>query len=167
MVQYNKRGDNMEYISVKEASKIWNISERRIRRLLLDGRINGAKKIGNSWSIPKDIQKPIDNRYKKQSNTILEFLNTNKNYFEDFITRCTYHSNAIEGNTLTYAETYALLFNDNDIMNYEAPNHMGIHLGKVIDVTPKKIKIKLEHDLSQFEGVRFKESDKGITINFL
>lgn len=32
---------------------------------------------------------------------------------KDFITRSTYHSNAIEGNTLTYAETYAILYNDN------------------------------------------------------
>lgn len=44
---------------------------------------------------------------------IFEFLLNNKNYLEDFITRSTYHSNAIEGNTLTYAETYAILYNDN------------------------------------------------------
>lgn len=44
---------------------------------------------------------------------IFEFLLDNKNYLEDFITRSTYHSNAIEGNTLTYAETYAILYNDN------------------------------------------------------
>ncbi len=55
----------------------------------------------------------------------------NKNYLEDFITRSTFHSNAIEGSTLTYAETYAILFNDNSfkINNkepreiYEAINH--------------------------------------------
>ena len=38
--------------------------------------------------------------------TILEFILINKNYLEDLITRSTYHSNAIEGITLTYAETY-------------------------------------------------------------
>lgn len=37
--------------------------------------------------------------------TILEFISNNKNYLEDLITRSTYHSNAIEGITLTYAET--------------------------------------------------------------
>lgn len=55
----------------------------------------------------------------------------NKEYLKDFITRSTYHSNAIEGSTLTYAETYAILFNDNNfkINNkepreiYEAINH--------------------------------------------
>lgn len=45
--------------------------------------------------------------------TILEFALNNKEYLEDLITRSTYHSNAIEGSTLTYAETYAILYNDN------------------------------------------------------
>lgn len=62
---------------------------------------------------------------------ILEFILNNKNYLEDIITRSTYHSNAIEGNTLTYAETYAILYNDNSFKIqgkepreiYEAINH--------------------------------------------
>lgn len=62
---------------------------------------------------------------------ILDFILNNKDYLEDLITRSTYHSNAIEGNTLTYAETYAILYNDNSfkINNkepreiYEAINH--------------------------------------------
>lgn len=63
--------------------------------------------------------------------TILEFMLNNKEYWEDFITRSTYHSNAIEGSTLTYAETYAILYNDNSFKIqgkepreiYEAINH--------------------------------------------
>lgn len=63
--------------------------------------------------------------------TILEFILNHKEYLEDLITRSTYHSNAIEGNTLTYAETYALLYNDNSFKVrgkepreiYEAINH--------------------------------------------
>ncbi len=62
---------------------------------------------------------------------ILEFILNNKNYLEDLITRSTYHSNAIEGSTLTYAETYAILYNDNSFKIeakepreiYEAINH--------------------------------------------
>lgn len=45
--------------------------------------------------------------------TLLEFILSNENYLEDLITRSTYHSNAIEGSTLTYTETYAILYNDN------------------------------------------------------
>ena len=63
--------------------------------------------------------------------SILEFILNNKNYLEDLITRSTYHSNAIEGSTLTYAETYAILYNDNSFKIegkepreiYEAINH--------------------------------------------
>lgn len=62
---------------------------------------------------------------------ILEFILNNRQYLEDLITRSTYHSNAIEGSTLTYAETYAILYNDNSFKIegkepreiYEAINH--------------------------------------------
>lgn len=62
---------------------------------------------------------------------ILKFILNNKAYLEDLITRSTYHSNAIEGSTLTYAETYAILYNDNSFKIegkepreiYEAINH--------------------------------------------
>lgn len=62
---------------------------------------------------------------------ILNYIMENNDYLEDFVTRSTYHSNAIEGSTLTYSETYAIIFNDNSfkINNkepreiYEAINH--------------------------------------------
>lgn len=47
--------------------------------------------------------------------TVLEFILNNCDYLEDLITRSTYYSNAIEGSTLTSAETYAILYNDNSI----------------------------------------------------
>lgn len=59
-----------------------------------------------------------------------KFINQTQPYFEDLITRATYHSNSIEGNTLSMAETYAILFNKNDAKItakpreiYEAINH--------------------------------------------
>ena len=62
---------------------------------------------------------------------LVDFILDNQGYYEDFLTRFTYHSNAIEGSTLTYAETYAILFNDNTFKIdqkeprkiYEAINH--------------------------------------------
>lgn len=55
----------------------------------------------------------------------------NEDYLRDFITRSTYNSNAIEGSTLTFAETYAIIYNDNSFKIlgkepreiYEAINH--------------------------------------------
>ena len=35
----------MGYISLKQASENWNISERRIRRLIQENRIEGATKM--------------------------------------------------------------------------------------------------------------------------
>lgn len=63
--------------------------------------------------------------------SILEFILNNEDYLRDLITRSTYHSNAIEGSTLTFAETYAILYNDNSFKIqgkepreiYEAINH--------------------------------------------
>lgn len=52
----------MEYITVKEASKQWGISVRRIVNLCNGDRIEGAYKNGMSWNIPKDSPKPVDKR---------------------------------------------------------------------------------------------------------
>ena len=49
---------------IKEASIKWNISERRIRKLIELGRIKGTK-LGNVWTLPDDVSKPMDLRYKK------------------------------------------------------------------------------------------------------
>lgn len=81
----------------------------------------------------------------------IEFIINNQNYFEDFITRSTYHSNAIEGSTLSVQETYALLFNNNHcrIENaspreiYEAINHKKALL---FLLEKSQNKEKLSHD---------------------
>lgn len=49
---------------VKDAAKLWNISERRVSTLCREGKIVGAKKQGKSWLIPIDAQKPADARVK-------------------------------------------------------------------------------------------------------
>lgn len=61
------------------------------------------------------------------------------------------------------------LFHDinKDLMNIESPNHQGILLGSVLDITKNKIKIKLEKDLHQEDGIRFQEEDKGFIVNYL
>lgn len=42
--------------------------------------------------------------------SLVDMIRRNNNYFEDYITRSVYHSNAIEGNTLSYYETYQIIF---------------------------------------------------------
>lgn len=60
--------------------------------------------------------------------TLYDKIRRNSPYFEDLVTRSIYHSNAIEGNTLSYYNTYAIVFNKNTILSanpreiYEAIN---------------------------------------------
>ena len=55
----------MKYMRVKDAVEKWGISERRIRKLLEDGRVKGAKKDGKIWNIPVNASKPINKRLMK------------------------------------------------------------------------------------------------------
>lgn len=123
----------MEFMTTKEAVEKWNISERRIRQLLADGRIEGAVKVGNSWNIPAYADKPIDKRIiKPDKNNFI--INLKDNFFaevdslkkeldikrpipketlkslkESINLEWTYNSNGIEGNTLTLRETQVVL----------------------------------------------------------
>jgi len=54
----------MEYLSISQISKKWNLSVRRIQTLCVAGRISGATKIGSYWAIPADAEKPKDERVK-------------------------------------------------------------------------------------------------------
>lgn len=54
----------MELLTVKEVSKKWNISVRRVAVLCEQGRIEGASKIAGVWILPPDCKKPSDARIK-------------------------------------------------------------------------------------------------------
>ena len=111
------------FMTVKQASEKWGISERRIRTLCSDGKISGAYQEKRMWHIPIDAVKPVDGRYKSQE-SILSQIDRKKAELdkcrpltageverlnEEFIVEYTYNSNAIEGNTLTLRETDMVL----------------------------------------------------------
>ena len=50
------------YLSVREISYKWNVSERWVSKLAQDGRIPGVERFGRSWAIPEDAEKPADPR---------------------------------------------------------------------------------------------------------
>ena len=111
------------FLTVKQASEKWGISDRRIRVLCSEGKIPGAYREGRGWKIPVDAKKPADGRYKSKESLLVqidrkkveldsrrpltagEFARLN----EEFIVEYTYNSNAIEGNTLTLRETDLVL----------------------------------------------------------
>lgn len=54
----------LDYISVQQAVDQWGISKRRIQKLCEENRIAGAVRFGRAWAIPKETEKPVDNRLK-------------------------------------------------------------------------------------------------------
>ena len=123
----------MEFMTTKEAVEKWNISERRIRQLLQEGRIEGAVKVGNSWNIPASALKPVDKRIVRPDENKF-IIDLDDNYFDEVDSlkkeldskrpipketlkslresinlEWTYNSNGIEGNTLTLRETQVVL----------------------------------------------------------
>lgn len=53
-----------DYLTVKEVAEMWGITTRRVTVLCVEGRVDGAKKVGSMWFIPKSTSKPSDARVK-------------------------------------------------------------------------------------------------------
>ncbi len=111
------------FMTVKEASQKWGISDRRIRVLCSQGKISGAYQEGKTWKIPSNAEKPADARFKSREN-LIGIVDRKKGQldkcrpltqgevarlYEEFTIEYTYNSNAIEGNTLTLRETDMVL----------------------------------------------------------
>ncbi len=111
------------YMTVKQASKKWGISDRRVRVLCSEGKVTGAIREGRCWMIPTGARKPDDGRFKAAEN-LLDVVDRKKaeldsrrpltegeseRLAEEFAVEYTYNSNAIEGNTLTLRETDMVL----------------------------------------------------------
>ena len=120
----------MEYMSVKQAAEKWNLSDRRVRVLCSEGKIDGVIKNGRSYLVPINALKPIDGRTLKgtiippeyvslfaQVDSLKAELDRHcpltagelSRLQEEFLIEFTYNSNAIEGNTLTLRETALVL----------------------------------------------------------
>lgn len=65
----------MNYLSVTQTAEKWDMTPRRVQVLCNEGRIVGAKRVGNVWTIPENAEKPADAR-KKVTNKA-ERINTN------------------------------------------------------------------------------------------
>ncbi len=64
--------------------------------------------------------------------------------------------------------TKGFILGEANIINQKTSNHQGIEIGKVLEVTNNKIKIKITNDyLHQEDGIRFKKSEIGMIVNRL
>lgn len=129
----------MNYLSVAEIAKKWNISERSVRNYCAQERIPGAVLIGKTWHIPENAEKPARSNGKKMPvKTLLSILQEEKRtkyaggiYHKTQID-LTYNSNRIEGSRLTHDQTrYIFETNtigvENEVLNVddviETSNH--------------------------------------------
>ena len=120
----------MEYVSVVKIAEQWGISERRVRILCEQGKIEGVTRKGRAWMIPEDAEKPVDGRTVRylrndsiyasvfaEADSLKAALDKRRpltqgelhRLKEEFLIEYTYNSNAIEGNTLTLQETALVL----------------------------------------------------------
>lgn len=118
------------YMSVGEAASLWHLSDRRVRYLCEQGKIDGVTRVGRSYKIPKGAIKPLDGRESRWFEIPEPFremflrVDSEKRELDrrrpltpgelarlrdDFTINYTYNSNAIEGNTLTLSETRLVL----------------------------------------------------------
>ena len=115
----------MSFISVKEASEKWGITERVVRQYCADGRVPGAFITGKTWNIPDNAQKP--GRKPRQQPVPEDLFNRLMLEKESGITggiyhkvqiELTYNSNHMEGSRLSHEQT-RYIFETNTI---DAPN---------------------------------------------
>ena len=102
----------MEFVSVAEMAKKWNVSDRMVRNYCANGKIPGAFLTGKTWNIPASAVKPKrEIKSKFSDNILLNILKEQKDiklsggiYYKTQI-ELTYNSNHIEGSSLTWEQT--------------------------------------------------------------
>ena len=117
----------MEYLKVSEMAKRWGLSSRRVRVLCAEGKVEGVIRKGNLYLIPENASKPADGRATRSKRSIDNLLQSIDEKWQElknrrpltegeverlrdeFMVENIYHSNAIEGNTLTLQETALVL----------------------------------------------------------
>lgn len=83
-------------------------------------------------------------------NSFKKAIKNSQEYYENFITRSVHNSNKIEGNTLSYAETYAIIFNDNSF--------------SLSDVKPREIYEAINLKYALQESLKYQENEINPTL---
>ena len=111
----------MGFISVKEASEKWGITERVVRQYCADGRVPGAFITGKTWNIPETANKPDRKpRQRPIPSDLLSRLTMEKEagisggIYHKVQIELTYNSNHMEGSRLTHDQT-RFIFETNTI----------------------------------------------------
>lgn len=139
--------ENKYLLSTKELNSASNFKEilnSDIISFKIEGRMKSPEYVGFITRYYRDL---IDNngnvdieKYNNQLKTIF-----NREFTKGHLMNCTPY----------------------ELMNTKTPNHIGLEIGRVVNVTKDKIKIKLTHPLNQQDGIRFLNSQKGFIVNYI
>lgn len=152
----------MNYLSVSQMAKRWNMSERGVRKYCAENKIPGAFLTGKTWNIPENAERPqrINKKNGKPQN-LLEWLKVEKKssikggIYHKIQIELTYNSNHIEGSKLTHDQTrYIFETNtigiENDTLNVddiiETSNHFKC-IDMIIDCAKYKLTEKFVKEL--------------------
>ncbi len=102
----------MNYLSVSQTAKKWNMSERGVRKYCAENKIPGVFLTGKTWNIPENAEKPERiNKKNDKPQTLLERLKAEKKsslkggIYHKIQIELTYNSNHMEGSKLTHDQT--------------------------------------------------------------
>ena len=142
--QIKKEGYLLSTKDLNTIEKLPTIISSNIDSLKIEGRMKIKEYVA---LITKTYRRLIDDYYnqKETSLTSKEKEDLLKTYNREF--------------------TKGYLFNAEDIINEKTPNHQGILIGTIVDVTNNKIGIKLTSPIHQEDAIRITKINKGMYLN--
>jgi len=119
----------MQYLSVSETAKKWNLAERTVRNYCTQNKIPGAFLTGKTWNIPENAEKPERiNKKGLRPYFLIDILKQEKRLrlkggiYHKIQIELTYNSNHIEGSKLTHDQTRYIFETNTIAVENEALN---------------------------------------------
>lgn len=138
-------------LSTKElntSSNFKRIMESNINSLKIEGRMKSPEYVGCVTKLYRDL---MDKYYNHEE------LVVNEEYLNDL--------NVIFNRE--YTKGFLFSSNNKELMNIKTSNHLGVNIGRVIDVDKKYITIEINSNIHQGDGIRFMSSKEGMIVNYL
>ena len=116
----------MNYITTKETSELWNVSDQMIRKYCREGRISGAIQKDGVWLVPEDAKKPERIKHEKPRDPALvkklKRQRTRRSFhgLYDYIqTHLCYSSNRLASNRLMLAQVDSIFRKNKVTVGFE------------------------------------------------
>ena len=102
---------DMQFVSTKEFAEAHGVAERTVRNYCVQGKIQGAQRLGRSWRVPVNATLPTRGNANESLSPLLKTLRREKDcgmkggIYHHTQIALTYNSNHIEGSCLTEEQT--------------------------------------------------------------